>query len=227
MKQTLVIWSIILLGSNINGQSLNIIDEQILSNETLIRLLSNSSPDENKRYSIEFINKFKNDTIVSYIDSIQHAHCSPLNSIFFINDSIGFITESGGCYASYDWLFRTSDKGQTWKYIETGSRTSSNSQFCRLNNKTFYMFDESKGIIIWDFKDDKLLFSLTSDGGENWNLKSQEFTLKANINEMQNIIFSADGEVTIVCNEKYMLESDRKRVLIIQSNNFGKSFHKL
>lgn len=180
---------------------------------------------KNKRYSIEFINRLTNDTLVNYIDSIQHAHCSPLNSIFFINDSVGFFTESGGCYASYDWLFRTTDKGKTWKFIETGSRTSGNSEFCMLSNKTFYMFDEIKGIIIWDVKDGKLIYSLTSDGGISWKIYTQK--VKANINEIQNISYSADGQVTVVCSEKYLRESERKRVTIIQSNNFGNTFLEL
>lgn len=213
--------------SNSWGQTKTIIDQQITTNGTLIRLTSNSSADENKRYALEFVNRFTNDTIVNFIDSIEHAHCSPPNSIFFINDSTGFFTESGGCYASYDWLFRTTDKGQSWKYIETGSRTSGNSRFCRLNNTTFYMFNELKGIIIWDFKEGKLTYSVTSDGGLSWNAKSQEFKVKPEINEIQNINYSADGQVTLVCIEKYIRESDRKRVTILQSNNFGNSFETL
>jgi hypothetical protein len=93
--------------SNCICQNKTISDQQILANGTLIRLLAYSSPDENKRYSIEFVNRLTNDTLVNFIDSVQHAHCSPPNSIFFINDSTGFFTESGGCYASYNWLFRT------------------------------------------------------------------------------------------------------------------------
>jgi len=209
------------------GQTKTVIDQQILANGTLVRLTSLYSNDENKHFAVELINRLTNDTIVNFIDSIRHANCSPPNSIFFINDSTGFFTESGGCYASYDWLFRTTDRGQTWKYIETGSRTSGNSEFCKLNNKTFYMFDDSKGIIIWDFKDGKLIYSLTSDGGISWKMNFQKVIVKANINEIQNISYSADGQVTLVCSEKYLRESERKRVTIIQSNNYGNSFHKL
>jgi len=225
MKQKIILRIFILFCSNIWGQTITLIDQQIQANGNFIRLTSNSSFDENKRYAIEFINRLINDTIVNYIDSIQHAHCSPPNSIFFINDSVGFFTESGGCYASYDWLFRTTDKGKTWKFIETGSRTSSNSEFCMLTNKTFYMFDEIKGIIIWDIKDGKLIYSLTSDGGISWKMNTHK--VKANINEIQNISYSADGQVTVVCSEKYLRESERKRVTIIQSNNFGNSFLEL
>lgn len=213
--------------SNIWGQTKTVMDQQIMINGALIRLISNSSVDEKKRYAIEFINRFTDDTIVNYIDSIQHAHCSPPNSIFFINDSTGFFTESGGCYASYDWLFRTTDKGLTWKYVQSGSRTYGSPALCRLNNKTFYMFTELKGIIIWDINDGKLMYSLTSDGGISWNMKSQELNVKTNINEIQNISYSSDGQVTLICSEQYLLEYDRKRVTIIQSNNFGNSFRKL
>lgn len=89
------------------------------------------------------------------------------------------------------------------------------------------MFNELKGIIIWDFKEGKLTYSVTSDGGLSWNAKSQEFKVKPEINEIQNINYSADGQVTLVCIEKYIRESDRKRVTILQSNNFGNSFETL
>jgi hypothetical protein len=212
--------------SNCICQNKTFIDQLILANGTLIRLIANSSPDENKRYSIEFVNRLTNDTLVNFIDSVQHAYCSPPNSIFFINDSIGFFTESGGCYASYNWLFRTYDRGLTWKYIESGSRTDGNS-FRMLNNDSFFMFNETKGIIIWEIKDGKLIYSLTSDGGKNWTFYSKlSLDLNKSI-EFQSISFSKDGQVTLVCGEKYIFESDRKRVNILQSNDFGKSFHVL
>ena len=60
-------------------QNKTVIDEQVLTNGKLIRLTSFYSNDENKHYAIELINRFSDDTIVNYIDSIQHAHCSPPN----------------------------------------------------------------------------------------------------------------------------------------------------
>lgn len=227
MMKKLIFLVFTFVSTKIWCQTKTVIDEQLLANGKLIRLTSLYSNDENKHYAIEIIHRFSNDTIVNYIDSIQHAHCSPPNSLFFINDSTGFFTESGGCYASYDWLFRTTDKGKTWKQIESGSRTYGNPALCRLNNKTFYMFNELKGIIIWDFKEGNLTYSLTSDGGINWKMSSQDVATKTSINEIHTISFSADGQVTLVCGEKYLLESDRKKVIIIQSNNFGDSFSEL
>jgi len=227
MKKKLILWVFTFISTNIWCQTKTVIDEQYLAKGKLVRLISYYTNDENKHYAVEFINRQSKDTIVTYIDSIQHAHCSPINSIFFINDSIGFFTESGGCYASYDWLFRTKDKGKTWKYVESGSRTTGNSEYCRLGNKTFYMFNELKGIIIWNFLEGKLTYSLTSDGGINWETNSQDISTKAKINEIHDISYSADGQVTLVCGEKYILESDRKKVTIIQSNNFGNSFSQL
>lgn len=206
------------------GQSKRVIDEQFLSNGKLIRLIENLSTDKNKHYALEFVNRFTNDTIVNFIDSVQHAPCSPLNSIFFVNDSIGFFTESGGCYASYNWLFRTTDRGLTWKRIESGSRTDGNS-FRMLHNESFFMFDELKGIIIWEIEDGKLIYSLTSDGGINWESQSAP---KLNLNDLykfRSISFANDGQVVIVCAKKYLFESDRTYVKIIQSKDFGKSFH--
>jgi hypothetical protein len=227
IKKKLIFLVFTFIFTNSWSQTKTVIDEQILANGKLIRLTALYSNDVNKRYALEIINKFSNDTIVNYIDSIQHAHCSPPNSLFFINDSTGFLTESGGCYASYDWLFRTTDKGKTWKQIKTGSRTYGHPALCRLNNSTFYMFTELKGIIIWDFKEGKLTYSLTSDGGINWKMKSQDVARNGSINTIHNISYSADGQVTLVCGEKYFVESDRKKVTVIQSNNFGNSFREL
>jgi hypothetical protein len=227
MKKKLIFWVFTFISTNIWCQTKTVIDEQNLTNGKLVRLTSYYTNDENKHYAIEFINRLSNDTIVNYIDSIQHAHCSPINSLFFINDSIGFFTESGGCYASYDWLFRTTDKGKNWKHIKTGSRTFGNPALCRLNNRTFYMFNELKGIIIWDFLEGKLTYSLTSDGGINWKMNSQDIATKSKINEIHDISYSADGQVTLVCGEKYLLEPERKKVTIIQSNNFGNTFSEL
>jgi hypothetical protein len=89
------------------------------------------------------------------------------------------------------------------------------------------MFTELKGIIIWDFKEGKLTYSLTSDGGINWKMKSQDVVRNGSINTIHNISYSADGQVTLVCGEKYFVESDRKKVTVIQSNNFGNSFREL
>lgn len=227
MNKKLIFLIFTFISTNIWCQTKTVIDEQILATGKLIRLTSYYTNDENKHYAIEIINGLAKDTIVNYIDSVVHAPCSPPNSLFFINDSIGFFTESGGCYASYDWLFRTTDKGKTWRNIKTGSRTFGNPALCRLNNKTFYMFNELKGIIIWDFIEGKLIYLQTSDGGINWEMNSQDISTNAKINEIHDINFSADGQVTLVCGEKYFLESDRKKVTIIQSNNFGDSFSEL
>ena len=226
MKLNLIFVLLLSVFSIAWGQRNSVIDEQILMNGTFIRLTANSSANENQRYAIEIINRITNDTTVNYIDSIQHAHCSPPNSIFFITDSIGFFTESGGCYASYNWLFRTTDRGLTWTFIESGSRTDGNS-FNMLNNESFYMFNRGKGIIIWEINAGQLVYSITSDGGINWTLKNQKVVDNGNAKEIQSISFSAEGQVTILYSEKYLFESDRKSVSIIQSNDFGQSFKKL
>lgn len=227
VKSNFLFILILFLRINTWGQNIIVIDKQTISNGKLIQLTSNSSSDLDKRYALKFINTFTKDTVVNYIDSVRHAHCSPPNSIFFINDSTGFFTESGGCYACYDWLFRTTDRGLTWDFIESGSRTSGNSMNFRLNNQSFYMFNELQGIIIWELKEGELFYSLSSDGGINWEKKSHLALKKTDKKQIQNISFSADGQVTIICSDAYFIESDRKRVEIIQSNNYGKSFEKI
>jgi hypothetical protein len=223
MRCILTITICVFYASIARGQKKNVIDSQFLANGTCIQLTTNGSGNENQRYAIEIINRLTNDTIVHFIDSIQHAHCSPPNSIFFINDSIGFFTESGGCYASYNWLFRTEDSGVTWKFIRSGSRTDGHS-FHMLHNESFYMFDDRRGIIIWEMRNGALVYSVCSDGGLTWTGKTSRIWVKKSPMKIQHISFSADGQVTIICGEKFMYESERKGVVILQSNNFGKSF---
>lgn len=202
---------------------MRLIDQQILANGTTIQLVENYSSTEIEKYSLVFVNRNTNDTVVNFIDSVDHAHCSPPNSVFFVNDSTGFFTESGGCYACYNWLFRTSDRGLTWTRIESGSRTEGNF-FGRLNNDSFYMFNELLGIIIWEIKEGELVYSLTSDGGINWDTITQKINKELNTENIEHINFSADGQVTIICTDSFILETDRKKVNILQSNDFGKSF---
>ena len=192
----------------------------------LIRLTANASGDEHKKYALDFINRLTNDTISNFIDSVEHAHCSPPNSIFFINDSTGFFTEAGGCYASYNWLFRTNDRGENWTFIDSGSRTDGNS-FGMLNNESFYMFNEKEGIIVWELLDGSLVYSLTSDGGLTWSRKTQNMFNKEEHLEVESISFSASGQITIVCAINYVRETERQPVHVIQSNNYGKSFKAL
>jgi hypothetical protein len=140
MRRILILALLFHYCSYCTGQNKTIIDEQYLSNGTQIRLLAYPSTVEKKQYSVEFVNRLTNDTLENFIENVTHTHCSPPNSIFFINDSTGFFTESGGCYASYNWLFRTNDRGLTWKFIKSGSRTDGNSLRI-LNNESFFMFN--------------------------------------------------------------------------------------
>ena len=204
-------------------QKETLIDEQFMTNFTVIRLVSFYTSDENSRYALQFINRLKKDTIVEFIDSVQHAPCSPPNSIFFINDSTGFFAESGGCYASYDWLFRTSDRGKTWKNIASGSRTSGNAEMERLTNQSFYMFNEKKGVIIWGLKNGQLTYSITNDGGITWDNQTVK-SEKIKAQQIQHIGFSASGEITLVLSNIFVFETDREVSLIFKSTNFGKSF---
>lgn len=226
MRRILILALLFHYCSYCTGQNKTIIDEQYLSNGTQIRLLAYPSTVEKKQYSVEFVNRLTNDTLENFIENVTHAHCSPPNSIFFINDSTGFFTESGGCYASYNWLFRTNDRGLTWKFIKSGSRTDGNSLRI-LNNESFFMFNSKVGIIVWEINNGKLYYSLTNDGGEDWTMNSISVIHHNKPIEFQNISFSNDGQVTLVCSEKYIFETDRKRVFILQSNDFAKTFKML
>jgi hypothetical protein len=207
------------------SQTARLIDSQVLPSGKFISLVQ-TTPESGGLYQLIIIDRIKRDTTKNTIDSIKHAHCSTPNSIFFINDSVGFFTESGGCYASYNWLYRTQDRGLTWKHVESGSRTDGNS-FNMLNNQSFYMFNELSGIIVWEINEGKLVFSITTDGGVNWIMKSQVIDKRKGMLEIQTINFSAEGQVTVVFSEKHAFESDRKNVTIMQSHDYGHSFKRL
>jgi hypothetical protein len=203
------------------AQKRYIIDEQRLTYEKTIALTQSEN-----RYELMFINQVKNDTTYQSIEGIQHAHCSPPNSIFFVNDSIGFLTESGGCYASYNWLFRTKDRGVTWEFIESASGTEV-SYGSKLNNETFYMFNERAGIIIWRVEKNNLIYSITNDGGLVWAEKKMKVSNLSGKVELSAIEFSAEGQVLVSVSDKYILESQRKKTTILESTNFGKTFREI
>lgn len=203
------------------AQKRQIIDEQRLTYERTIALTQSENG-----YELMFINRVKNDTAYQSIEGIQHAPASPPNSIFFVNDSVGFLTESGGCYASYNWLFRTNNGGLTWKFIETGSRTEGN-YYSKLSNETFYMFNERAGIIIWRVEKNNLIYSITNDGGLVWAEKKMKVSNLSGKVKLSAIEFSAEGQVLVSVSDKYILESQRKKTTILESTNFGKSFREI
>lgn len=223
-------WKIIFLISIATSgysQQATLIDQQVLEPGKTVQLVSFPTGNENTHYALQYINLFTKDTLTNYMREVQHAHCSPPNSIFFINDSVGFFTESGGCYASYNQLFRTSNRGLSWQFIESGSRIDGNF-YSRLNNETFYMFNESQGIIIWHVNEEnQLMYCLTNDGGITWNQHNISMEKFDGSDEIQNIYYSKNGQVTIVMSSAFIFESDRENVVILQSNNFGKSFKEL
>jgi hypothetical protein len=197
------------------------IDRQQFKDARIISLVHVLNKDSTSSYQLLFVDLLKKDTIRNIIDSIQHVPCSEPNGIFFINDLTGFLTECGGCYGYYNYLFRTTNRGLTWKKIAVGNEWVSN-----LNNKTFYMFNEQQGIIVWGINGDVFEYSITHDGGASWERKDIKFE-NVFYRKTSSIDFSSDGQVTIVFNEPYLLESERKRTLVIQSNDYGKSFHKM
>lgn len=227
MKWTPILAGMLSLNLMNYAQKATLIDQQVLDAGKFVQLVSYPTGDENMRYALKFINFFTKDTLTNFMKDVQHAHCSPPNSIFFINDSVGFFTESGGCYASYNELFRTSDRGLSWQFIESGSRIDGN-YYSRLNNETFYMFNESEGIIIWHVNEEnQLMYSLTNDGGLKWNQHTISMDKIKGGNEIQSIYYSKNGQVTIIISSAFILESDRENVVILQSKNFGKSFKEL
>lgn len=223
--KSLALSSLLFLTGTCFSQTGRIIDSQLLPSGKFISLVQ-ATPEADGQFQLVIVDRHSRDTTIRPIDSVNHAPASYPNAIFFVNDSVGFFTETGGCYASYNWLFRTSDGGLTWTFIETGSRTDGNS-FDMLNNQSFYMFNETQGIIVWEIKEGNLVYSITSDGGLTWTMKSQAVVKSSSPLEIQSILFSAEGQITVAFSEQYVFESNRKNSTLVQSNNFGQSFKKL
>jgi Neuraminidase (sialidase) len=85
------------------------------------------------------------------------------------------------------------------------------------------MFNEKKGVIIWELEKGQLVYSTTNDGGINWEQQSFK-SYKIKEQQIQHIRFSASGEITLVLSNLFVFETDREESLIFKSTNFGKSF---
>ena len=196
---------------------------QLLGDYTItLQILSeeNRVPD----YVLEFFNKKTQETLSVTIDSIDHVPCGNI-SAQFVNEKLGFIYETGGCYATYNWLYRTEDGGNTWKRVIA----KIDNEFSYIRGKEFFMFNEKSGIVLWQMKDEQLTWLVTNDGGLTWTNKTENF--KDVGEQFQYIIqtsFNENGIITLhVTANMQSLEEMKKNLVMIQSIDAGNSFYLL
>jgi hypothetical protein len=214
----LFILVILHLSSPANSQN-SFQDKQLLESRRWVSLYENVR-NLNNKFTLVNTSLNYNDSVKIVIDSIDIVPCDGPSSIFFLNDSVGFLTQSGGCYAHYNFLHRTSDGGNSWVEVihVVGADLPPS-----LNNDNFYMFDDTRGIIIWQIKNGYVDYSESNDGGNTWILKKAKVKpdLGAHILSIQ---FSVNGQITLVTGTRSMIESDKKEVCVLQSNDFGKTY---
>lgn len=109
-----------------------------------------------------FIREYK-DTIGQFYFSIT-ALGSEIN-IQYLNDSVWFLFGTRTEYASYPFILKTINSGESWQTIMQS--WPSNFDQPIYNNK-FHMFDELNGIWIIDLINNNLKYRVTNNGGFTW-----------------------------------------------------------
>ena len=195
-----------------------------LEGNVLVFLQRGFSAENGHSYRLLFTDVQNTDSLIVIIDSIEHVPCGGPNSIFFIDDSTGFLFESGGCYAYYNWMYRTADKGHTWKKVvfEIGTEL-----FPDLNAKKFYMFGHQRGIIIWQVANGNLVISTTADGGFTWTREIILIGTEIPVRNIDNIRFAANGQILVTVSEYTTAETSNNPAMVFQSTDFGKSWRML
>lgn len=190
-------------------------------------------------YRIQFQLK---DTLIQriYSDSVNHPfqllHTPSNLNIQHLNDSIWYLYGTRVEYAPYPFIFRTTNSGASWETIMeswTETKIQYENAYKNMDEKSFHMFDQMKGIWIVRLQNNKVDYRITNDGGFTW--KNRSFRVK-NGSKLKNgssdidVKYSEDNSVQIsICG---YLKSDDKwtKVSVIpvySSNDFGRKFKAL
>jgi hypothetical protein len=216
-----------------------LIQIQLLSSNEAYYLVNNysylnndSTSIENLRYNIQL--KYSNDDGKTYticnLDSIFVSLKGPLSNpslnIHFVNKNLGFIYGYSAVYAFYPILFRTEDGGKTWQTIFAGIIGKP------LRRSDFFMFNESKGIIVSNWNSTPVFnYFITEDGGKTWLPRSFKISNTdiriLNAEGFLSEVYSEKGEVTVIFKTPDNGNRGSGKVLVIQSKDFGKTFKEL
>ena len=221
MHRIIFVFLFSLITTVTQAQRFNNLDIETLPGNRMVLLQRDASVGGEEGFRLFFTDVLYEDSLIIAIDSIDHVPCGGPNSLFFINDSVGFMMESGGCYAYYNWMYRTPDRGHTWKKVVFETNTE---LFPNLSNKNFYMFNNLRGIIIWQVGGGKIIYSTTEDGGFTWKREMKDIGLNQSIRIIDSIHFSATGQIIVIATEKERISIENKNGTIVISEDFGKTF---
>lgn len=214
-----------ILVANCFGQTRVRIDSQSLQDNRIVELCYGGTDTvmgelffEPIHY-LEFIDYKNKDSVIVPIKGILMP-----GSLFFLNDSLGFITEHKSMpYACFLNIYRTENGGKTWTL--SASRWCDGGTSLPLSD-IFFMFDELNGIIVWRLTAKGLLISKTQDGGKTWLEQNIPMDISEHITNVSGVYFSISGQVTVILDEP-SYSPKRKPVEILQSNDFGLTFNRM
>lgn len=210
---------ILLMSINAMAQTTETIDRFSIPNKNF-DLIKHVRTDGSKYYEIrsyfwDFDNKWTLD-----IDTSNFG-CGEVKSLFFVTPQVGFVTESGGCYAYFDRLHRTTDGGKTWTLVHENNPIY---HFGTLAKHNFFMFNENDGIIIYEINEQKLMVALTHDGGIVWDKKDIPIDVDSNISSIGDIWFSNQGQIVLILKYYEFGPLKDKQAVVVQSTDYGKKF---
>ncbi len=218
----------LLAAFTLHGQSDQTIDKQDLKTGKWVSLVSTFQPnDEEHVYQLVFTNPNYRDSAIIQIDSLELPQCVVPNSIFFLNDSVGFLTAAGGCYLSYNGLFRTTDRGHSWQsiFLDLKEEDAGSLHLSRICNDNFHMYDDLRGMIVWKIIDYKIWYSVTNDGGLTWTLRSETVApSNTHLNNIEIVHFSDLGLATLIV-RNYNAQS--QHTVVYQFTDYGEHFRLL
>lgn len=216
-----------------------LIQIQLLAPKEAYYLVQRTAQFQNDSLSVSSV-RFRTALKYTYDDGVTFSYCNldsvfsvlqgqlnmPTLNIHFVNKSLGFLYGYSTVYAFYPFLFRTEDGGQTWQTIFAGPAGT------LFRRSDFYMFDESRGIIVNNWNSQPVFnYMLTNDGGKTW--KPHTFTISrkdiqiGNYNGNLNEVYSEKGQVTIILKSPDTGYRGTEDILVIQSSDFGKTFKEL
>jgi photosystem II stability/assembly factor-like uncharacterized protein len=212
--------------------------QQLSSNEAYYLVSQNSylgndsSSILNLRYQLQL--KYSNDDGKTFtlcnLDSVLSILTGELKTaslnIHFVKKNLGFIYGYTAVYAFYPMLFRTEDGGKTWQTIFAGGMGTP------LRRSDFFMFNESRGIIVSNWNNEpNFYYKLTDDGGKTWKHHTFKISTKniriLNAEGLLGEVYSEDGLVTVIFTVPDEGKRGSGKILVIQSTDYGETFKEL
>lgn len=183
-----------------------------------------------------------NATDTNYIDITNlESTGNPVQHIGFqfVTEQIGFVYGNEMGYGIWPFFIKTVDGGKTWERLLFEKREYG----APIMPEYFHMFDEKRGILIYNYKrgpdsfilnaEKRLRYYITKDGGNTWKSRTKKIKNNVRISNEEHRLscsYDDDGKVTLkilktpweAASGKRSLED--RTILELISNDFGKRF---